>query len=741
MARRISIFNYKRLIIFCFIVFLLYPGYVVSQELSFKDLLQMPLEELLNISVNSASKKPETISEIPASVVVITRRDIEVFGYQSIDEILQNVPGLYLIDDYGWTGSKGYGVRGFYTAGNFYNMIVMVDGVNQGEMALNGVFTEMFEIPVESIEKIEIVRGPMSVILGSGAFFGSIDIVTSSFDDKSTTNLISTSAGNSDTYKGSARLSGKTGDFQYCFNAGYSSSGGLSESIKKMMSDPSVVTKSPADSGWGLNSFSTKGLLENRRQYFNFIGKFDKYTFNVGITNSRKEMVESMFGHRGGNFVDLNTAHASIKHETKISNEFSIKSKFDFVTQNHWVDNHYYYDFNYTKNIYYFNNYDAEIDLFYSPSRYLNFTFGLNRRTGYNNVIADYPLFGQVDTGLDSEPNITVHSLFSQMEYQFRKKVKLVIGLRLEKPEPYDVRIFFPNPTPPDSLHEIRPPIFLSARFKPANSIEIIPRLALIYSLNSNNHLKFLYGQAIKQPPFVSIFDRVYNNSSILKPETVQTYELNYIGTITKNIALNISLYRNELKNLISRMNVMDPVEGAILISSSSGKMSTDGFEIGLISSPIRKLKIDISTSYQIPRDERAGFDEIEPGYSPALLAYFKMSYYVDRSFSMAVTARYVDEMETGWNIENLDMDNRPIIPVGDQYNGRIGYKVDGYLVTGMNFRYSNILNTNYFCSLNISNILNESIFYPATSTNPMFDLGTMGMGRTFLITIGWQSK
>ncbi len=72
-----------------------------SKENITQHLLSLSLEELMQIEINSANKISEKIGEIPASVVLITRQDIQRFGYTTLDDILQHVSGVYSIDFYG----------------------------------------------------------------------------------------------------------------------------------------------------------------------------------------------------------------------------------------------------------------------------------------------------------------------------------------------------------------------------------------------------------------------------------------------------------------------------------------------------------------------------------------------------------------------------------------------------------------------------------------------------------------
>ncbi len=138
--------------------------------------IDISLEELLNIEVTTASKKAQLISKIPSSVVIISRTDIKRYGYRSLEEIFQNIPGLYLIDYKGYMGSS-IGVRGYATQLNT-NIVVLLNGNKIKSDVYNAFSFNMLNIPVESIDRIEIVRGPLSIMYGSNAFFGAINIIT-----------------------------------------------------------------------------------------------------------------------------------------------------------------------------------------------------------------------------------------------------------------------------------------------------------------------------------------------------------------------------------------------------------------------------------------------------------------------------------------------------------------------------------------------------------------------------------
>ncbi|MCP4344671.1 MAG: Plug domain-containing protein [Desulfobacterales bacterium] len=188
-----------------FLISLSIPLQVPAQDAE-EALGDISLGDLLNLELTTAGKKAEKISDIPASVVVVTREDIKKYGYQTLTEILEHIPGLYNIDDYGWSGAN-FGVRGFWT-GFPKNVIFMINGVEQRFEANGDYKVRMMGVPVEAIERIEVIRGPMSVIYGTGAFFGAINIITGDLPDKEQLNMVSVSYGSENTQKAFARLSG-----------------------------------------------------------------------------------------------------------------------------------------------------------------------------------------------------------------------------------------------------------------------------------------------------------------------------------------------------------------------------------------------------------------------------------------------------------------------------------------------------------------------------------------------------
>lgn len=138
---------------------------------------ELQIEDLLKLTVTSATRRAQPISEAPAAVSVVTAAQIRRFGYRTLGEVLESVPGIYI------NGDRTYqyiGVRGFARAGDYNTRVLMlIDGNRVNDNVFNtAAMGGDFPLEVESIERVEFVPGAGSALYGSNAFFGVINVVT-----------------------------------------------------------------------------------------------------------------------------------------------------------------------------------------------------------------------------------------------------------------------------------------------------------------------------------------------------------------------------------------------------------------------------------------------------------------------------------------------------------------------------------------------------------------------------------
>ena len=141
------------------------------------DITQLSLEQLsqAQISVSSFGRKDEDLWKTPAAVFVITRKEIEESGASCIPELLRMVPGVQVaqINAAVWAVS----VRGFNSA-NSNKLLVLVDGRSVYTEIFSGTQWDQIELPLDNIDRIEVIRGPGAVAWGANAVNGVINIIT-----------------------------------------------------------------------------------------------------------------------------------------------------------------------------------------------------------------------------------------------------------------------------------------------------------------------------------------------------------------------------------------------------------------------------------------------------------------------------------------------------------------------------------------------------------------------------------
>ncbi len=148
------------------------PGYALAGDEKLSDL---SLEDLLTQDVTSVAKKPQHVDEAAAAIFVITQDDIRRSGAKTLPDLFRMVPGMEVATLP--SGGAAVSARGFN--GVFSNkLLVLVDGREVYQSALSGVFWDQQLVPLQDIQRIEVVRGPGATLWGANAVNGVINIVT-----------------------------------------------------------------------------------------------------------------------------------------------------------------------------------------------------------------------------------------------------------------------------------------------------------------------------------------------------------------------------------------------------------------------------------------------------------------------------------------------------------------------------------------------------------------------------------
>ena len=172
-----------------------------------KDLGTTSIEDLMNIEVSSVSKKEQKLSRVAAAVFVITQQDIRRSGATSLPDLLRMVPGLDVaqVNSSTWAISS----RGFNDQVS-NKLLVLIDGRTVYSPLFSGVFWDVQQLPLETIDHIEVIRGPGAAVWGANAVNGVINISTKKAEDVQGGEL-SVGAGTYDKGFGTVQYGGKLG--------------------------------------------------------------------------------------------------------------------------------------------------------------------------------------------------------------------------------------------------------------------------------------------------------------------------------------------------------------------------------------------------------------------------------------------------------------------------------------------------------------------------------------------------
>jgi outer membrane receptor for ferrienterochelin and colicin len=689
------------------------------KPLQLEELFSKSLEELMDLKIISASKRPSKVSEIPASAIVVTRDEIAKYGYSSLEEILEGVPGFYQVDDLQGEGTN-FGIRGFWNNTWNRNVAIMVNGVRQRDDFNSSNSFATINVPVDAIDKIEIVRGPMAVIYGNGAFFGVVNIITNETSDSNQKQKVSSSIFSNGSYGLFARSEGVENDFKYSFNSSYRKNGGLDVPYSKM---------------GGTGNHNTNGDFEDIQKYISFSGKFKQFhtEFSYNETISAKPFLTQPSVDYDGTAIH-NATRISFDYTKEISNSVSMVTK---VFYNHFeIEYDYDTDSENRPNLWEVQDVRSssltiESNIFFTPTPKFSATLGLEYHSAFQvSTTYDLPLFDLSNIREDiGDDKIVSRALLTQVNYHASDMLLLIGGIRLEQLLAYNMFSSIDNGLGhivPDTLFNYR----AASRQYDQEDIVVIPNFAAIYSFNQRNVLKLLYGEAVNHPSFIINHDLVFIPLvPDVKPEKVSTIELNYLSIFNEFTTINLSLFHSKFSNLITRFTGFYDNGEYYSTWNNSGDMSANGAEFQIKLNPINNLKTDISLTLQNVNDENHSDREV--AFSPEVLGYIKLLYSIWPDLTFGLTANYVSEMESQW-------DSTPSSSTSSEI-GRIGKKVDGYTILSSNIRAQNILIDRSFINLRITNIYDSDIFYAATTNQPWAKYGTLGAGRAIHLTVGLE--
>ncbi len=518
----LKLFNQLKLVCASLIIVSILPTQLLADEFAEEEALAELYggEEIISIATGNA----QPISKAPAVATVITANDIQEMGARDVDEVLETVPGLH-VSRRARSGSPIYTFRGIYTSEN-PQVLVLINNIPITDIFLGDRGQVWGGMPVESISRIEVIRGPGSAIYGADAFAGVINIMTKTASEIDGTET-GVRYGSFNTKEGWLLHGGNYAGFDFAFMAELKSTDGHHEDIDsdfQTFSDSLTMTSAslaPGSTNNGRDNLDMRvDIQKNQWQLRAGLQKRNNYEPGVGTAGALDNNVQ-LKAERWN--VDLTF------DEEQFTEHWGVQAQISYFSSSLEID---------------------EDQLVFPPGAFLL------------NPLPPPPAIGPFPNGVIGNPegwqeyyryNLT--GLYSGIENHL---IRLGVGYTHQEFTKIKEEQNFSPLAPPGTLVDVSdtPFVFLPEKHRNntyafvqdvwrfANDWELTaglryddyndfgdtwnPRAALVWSARHDTTIKLLYGQAFRAPSFAEF--RNQNNpvalgNDELDPEEMETIE------------------------------------------------------------------------------------------------------------------------------------------------------------------------------------------------------------------------
>jgi len=514
---------------------------VVANAAEEQDLFSLSFEDLLNVQVDIASKTNETLSSVPSTISVFSRKQIQALGVDNAYEVMNFVPGMQSTRG-DWVGAvpKDH-ARGVYLDSG--NVLVMINGERINESSFGKASVYLPYIPVEVIEKIEFIRGPGSALYGSNAFLGVMNIVTSK-----ERNALQFVVGNNGRY-------GATGQFNRIFSDNTRIFANFAYEQKDGESYPQGV-KDPLEAIY-LDAGIDYKKLQLRARYNET--SLDEFLNLAGYSKQNQHNSDNTFVGIKYNWINndklkLDSSYSFTKHNISSAGLIATFDDIpDFLVGPAWQTTDSKFE---TELSYQFDNqWQLAAGIEYSEAKQTE----AGVRTSYYDFDSEQII---IDPAFEQQGIVSVMDFpeFSSLKFTF-ETLSAYGQLKI----PYS-----------DALT-----LFIGARYDDVKDIDskLSPRLAGVYKINSEHTVKLQYGESFRTPVTNELFsnDDVTIGNPSLRSESIKTTELVWHYK-TSELQANAVLFYNELNDFINIEPTLS--DDALFTFTNSFNTQNSGIEL-----------------------------------------------------------------------------------------------------------------------------------------------------------------
>jgi outer membrane receptor for ferrienterochelin and colicins len=483
----------NRVLILCFTM-LFFVGFSQEENRYRTDTTKVnQLEEV----VITATRTLRQLSSVPLAVTLISNKEIKKTGTTRLKNILQEQTGIVFVNDAsGFEGVQMQGLNAAYT-------LVLIDGVPL--IGRSSGTLDLKRITVNNIKQIEIVKGPSSSLYGSEAIGGVINIITNTL--------------NSDLSKG---------NFQYYFKGGKRNELDLNSSY--------VYKKNKVGITAGLNLNSSNGYDVSPNTLGKTADPYASFTGNIGLNYAFDSTLQLHFSNRyyqqnqkvfaNNNFVKEYNSNTKIRHN------FSDNVHLDYT--------------------FYTTTYKTE-SIFNGNKSYYNQTLIRPEiraiiKTGKNEIIAGIGAsFDALDrTFFEKNESFKTQYVFGQYDFKPTENLNLIVGARYDHHNKYK-SAFSPKVSARYKLND-----WLAIKSSVGFGFKAPDFRQLFFNFNNSAAGYVVYGVRTMHELFGQNSQVIDQVAKDLNPENSIGYNLGFQLKPTNCLKVNVSIFRNDIKDLIN---------------------------------------------------------------------------------------------------------------------------------------------------------------------------------------------
>lgn len=531
-------------------------GYkAVQRQVAVEDGRELRVEVALTQAeeVTAASRTTEGVEDAPSSVSIISQRELRALRYPTISEALRGLPGVYAWNDRSY---QAVGFRGLGRLGGYGNrVLVLVDGHPLNDDWLGSSYVGYdARVGLEDVERIEVVRGPGSVLYGTNAFSGVVNLVTR----KPTTRggEVGLSSVETGVARGRVRANVPLGP-----GAGLWTSAAVGRSSGRNFYFPELDQTARGGDGF------QAGTLEGRyyKDWFSAAWYLQSHhkrlptgEYDTLLADPRTEQTDSR-------------ASLELRAEPKWSD--SVRT----LTRVH--ANHYRFDGGYGRlpvdggletDTFRGTWVGAEQRVEFTPSQYFKLTLG-----------------GE-----------------GQLHFQVKERARDESGSFLDDERPYQVGAAYAlaDVRPSERLH-----VSAGARLDAYSTFgrSLNPRVAIVGKPYATGNTKLMLGKAFRAP---SVYELYYNDGGITQlsspnigPESIYSLELEHGHRFSPTVAGTAAVFCNYARDLISTTGQGDEADPLRYVNTRA-PIATVGAEVGLRRDFRQGSMLSVSYSFQRSR-------------------------------------------------------------------------------------------------------------------------------------------